>query len=106
MLSDWNARAKARMRNSSGMGGAPAGRFAYTIRLSKSAMKSLRFIADRYLYAEVLIDGLYEDEPGVYRLSEATAWAFRDAVEEEDGYLPLAGGELQEAMTSLLDSIV
>ena len=80
---------------------------AYTLNLSDEEMDSLGFIADRYSYADVLWNALDPiDEEGNYNLSESDAWAFAEAVEQEDGYLPLMGGALVDKVQKLLDSIV
>ena len=81
---------------------------AYKIRITEPEMESLGFIADRYNYASVLYDALKQDDEDedLWHLSEADAWEFNDAVEDEDGYLPLMGGELATKVQAILDNIV
>ncbi|MBT8452959.1 MAG: hypothetical protein KJO40_13405 [Deltaproteobacteria bacterium] len=81
---------------------------AYEIKLTDREMDSLRYIAGRYEYANVLLDGLVEleDKPGWYGLFESDAWDFYNAVEEEDGYYPLAGGNLLRKLQDLEQEIV
>jgi len=81
---------------------------AYKIRITDDEMDSLGFIADRYTYADVLYDALEQDgdDEELYHISEPDAWEFMEAVEEEDGHLPLMGGELATKVQALLDNIV
>lgn len=82
----------------------------YTLELTLDEAQSLRWLADRYNYAECLWKNTDPDEqsPPVYivSLTEPDAWAFRDAVQAEDGYLPCCGDELRDKITALLESIV
>lgn len=86
---------------------------AYRIRITDDEMDSLSYIGERYEYASVLVDALepspdFEETSNgdVYTLSESDAWEFAEAVEEEDGHLPLLGGELRAKVQTLLDNIV
>jgi hypothetical protein len=81
-------------------------RCAYRLRLSDKDFSALGYIADRYTYADVLYKALDDQGDGTYCLGEPDAWEFQSAVEEEDGYLPLAGGNLQSQMHKLLQEIV
>lgn len=79
----------------------------YRIRITDEEWESLDYIGERYDYANVLTDALTEtDTEGVYELSEADAWEFAEAVEAEDGHLPLLGGSLADRVQALLDNIV
>lgn len=79
----------------------------YRIRISDDEMEALNYIGARYEYAKVLADALEEtDTSGVYEISEADAWEFSEAVEDEDGHLPLLGGSLADRVQALLDNII
>lgn len=81
---------------------------AYRIRITEDEMESLQYIGARYEYAKVLYDALEQDEEDdeLYTLAESDAWEFSEAVDEEDGYLPLLGGDLATKVQALLDNIV
>lgn len=81
---------------------------AYKIRITDEEMESLDYIGDRYEYARVLTDALEQDDsdPNLYHISESDAWELSDAVEAEDGHLPLLGGSLADRVQALLDNIV
>lgn len=79
----------------------------YRIRITEQELEALDYIGERYDYASVLMDVLVEtDTDGVYEISESDAWEFAEAVEAEDGHLPLLGGSLAERVQALLDNIV
>lgn len=81
---------------------------AYKIRITEPEMESLDYIGERYDYARVLLDALEQDEEDdeLYHIEEHNAWEFMEAVEAEDGYLPLLGGDLATKVQALLDNIV
>ncbi len=81
-------------------------RTPYKLCLTKKERDSLRYIAERYDYAAVLDTDLYKLPDGCYGLDERSAWAFEEAVEGEDGWLPLAGGKLRKKIEDLLEEIV
>ncbi len=84
---------------------------AYSFPITAEEVNSLRYIADRYTYAEVLYNLGYtpnddESDDGVIALTEGEAWEVQEACEAEDGWLTLMGGELKEKLETLLYSIV
>lgn len=86
----------------------------------KQDMQALAFIAGRYESARVLLDHLeivseteeLSFQRGNYvewQLSQPAAWAYVDALHEEDGepYVPpLAGGHLAQELLSFYNQIV
>ena len=81
---------------------------SYRIRLTDNELDSLGYIGDRYDYARVLYKALEQDDDDgeLYHLSEPDAWEFSEAVEQEDGYLPMMGGDLKVKVETLLLNIV
>jgi hypothetical protein len=84
----------------------------YRIELDEQERKSLDWIADRYGYADTLAARLVplDDRPSspgatVYGIREYEGWEFADAVDAEDGWLPLAGGELARKLGELYEAI-
>lgn len=85
-------------------------RAMYELKLTDEEMRSLGYIADRYNYAAILYDALMqESERGTgsetYSISESDLWEFNDAIDEEDGYMPLMGGSLIEKIHKLLQDM-
>lgn len=81
----------------------------YGITLTASEVDSLCWLAGRYHYAKTLwtiMGGVDDDGTMHAELSEHQAWEFKEAVEEEDGFLPCCGGTLAAKMIKLLESIV
>ena len=81
----------------------------YTINLTDDELASLGYIAGRYDYASILLSLLTPvscTEMGKFKLEEHEAWAIKEAIDNEDGYLPLCGGALAGKITNLVDSIV
>lgn len=82
---------------------------AYQIALSAEEVDSLCWLVGRYHYAETLwkiMGGVNDDGTMDAELEEHQAWEFRQAVEEEDGFLPCCGGTLAAKMVRLLGAIV
>ena len=81
---------------------------AYKIRITEDEMESLDYIGERYEYARVLVDIAQQDDsdPELYHIDESDAWEFSEAVDAEDGDLPLLGGALADKVQALLDNIV
>lgn len=81
--------------------------YTYTTFLSANEVKAIRFLADRYGYAEIIRDAL-DSDTGEVVLSEADAWELKESVEsgEDGGFLPCAGGDLRDKIEGLLLSIV
>lgn len=86
----------------------------YRLTLSEGEYESLAYAAGRYesarvLYAALDGDDTFAEGDTVFTLSEPDAWAYREALAEEDGDLivpPLIGGSLAERLISLFESIV
>jgi hypothetical protein len=80
---------------------------AYKLRVTDEEIESLDYIGDRYDYAKVLVDALEPtDTDDLYEIQESDAWEFAEAVEAEDGHLPMLGGSLADRVQALLDNIV
>jgi hypothetical protein len=85
----------------------------YHVWLSKSAHSGLYWIGNRYEYSDLLIKYLSPSEDvddhsgeGTYWLSETEAWLVVDAIDNEDGFLPCAGGDLADAIVKLYEEVV
>lgn len=85
----------------------PARIAPYTLELTLDEAQAVTWLADRYSYAQHLYEAMRRTEAGYQvALTEPDAWAFRDAVEAEDGWLPCCGGTLADKITALLERIV
>lgn len=80
---------------------------AYKIEMTEQEYDDLGYIADRYTYAQVLYDGMdYDEETGIAEIPEHVAWEFSEAVEDEDGFMPLLGGDLLRKVVDFWQEIV
>ena len=79
----------------------------YTLTLSESDVRDIRFVGGRYGWSEAL--RCYE--PGEHKIPESEAWGIREAFESDTegnhSYFPmLGGGELRDKLYAFMDSIV
>lgn len=81
--------------------------FFYEIDFSESEVESLRWLADRYSYAEIIWKATCPAS-GRCDLAEHEAWDLQSCVNDgvDGGYLPCAGGSLREKIDGLLNSII
>lgn len=93
----------------------------YTLTLTDGELKSLAWVADRYISAQVLYDSLTcndtcerdmcpcDCKETTYNLQEHEVWDYMEALKEEDGNQlvpPCIGGTLSEKLINLYQSIV
>lgn len=85
--------------------------YPWTIDLDEDELRGLRFIAQNYLYADVLAKHLHplDVDPatgaGTFGLHESEGWEFDQALEDEGGFMALAGGTLKRKLEELLEAI-
>lgn len=84
---------------------------AYLLTLTDDEYRALAWVADRYVSAEVLFDGMQAtDVDGVYAIPEHVAWDYDRALDEDEDGSPLVppciGGPLAEKLIALRGSIV
>jgi len=78
----------------------------YRLKLEGYEYETIRFIADRYNYAQVLLDvSEYDPETGICQISDSDAWKLVEAVSDEDGFLPLMSGKLYMKLMRLANEI-
>lgn len=87
----------------------------YELELTDGEFASLRWLAGRYLSAQVVFDGkrilseaTVNGEPiSIYSIPEHIAWEFREACDGEDGgFVPCCGGSLAAKLLDLLQAVV
>jgi hypothetical protein len=74
--------------------------------LSEAEMEQLERIGEKFSYAQLLWNiTLPGGNPGQYTVDPADAWAWKDAVDQDKGFLPLAQGELKQKLVDFYERI-
>lgn len=83
----------------------------YRLTLNQQELNDLKYIAARYVYAEIIYNSLEtigmsaDYYYSFFRIQENLAWLIIEGIKQEDGYLPLMGGTLKEKIEDLLEKI-
>ena len=81
----------------------------YKLNLTEPEMDSLRWVAERYSSARILLEALTPtEEPEVYTVAEHSAWEYQAELDVSgEGFLPpCVGGTLAEKLITFLNGIV